>query len=286
MIQSGGCAAITMQIMNLRDYLARKGKAPKGKTKDWLPFCTLDVTTGTLWAGDPHLANADDGCVVEVPRGKYVVEGIGMTFNRNRVVSKLRVRLENVENPVVGGEVGDTGTDSAMIGICDIKAFDKAIGLDSGEEVQEAIESQTGYGFGIITIKKFPGAVMPFVPTGSDGNGPVFALVSGGKCVGVELPFMDEGDPCSSSIFDDFLEKETPGGEPLTDILVHRIEVYGAEADNMIRRIGDLCCRSELEEWWNREIGRSDDRALALRKARTRYEELVKRARENGWEIR
>ena len=272
--------------MKLRDYLSRKGKAPKGKTKDWLPFCTLDVTTGTLWAGDPHVADADTGFVVNVPPGKYVVEGIGMTFNGYRVVSKLRVRLENVENPVVGEHVGDTGTDSAMIGICDIKAFDAACGSDSGEEVQEAIESQTGNGFGTITIEKFPGAVMPFVPTGSDGNGPVFALVSDGKCVGIELPFMEEGDVDSSSIFGHVMEKEMPGGDPLTDIVVHRIKVYGAEADNLIRKIGELCCRSELEEWWNREIGGSEDRALALRKSRARYEELVKRARENGWEIR
>lgn len=272
-------------MMNLGDYLSRKGKAPKGKMKDWLPFCTLDMTTGMLWAGDPHLANADDGCVVEVPPGKYVVEGIGITFYGSRIVSKLRVRLEGVENLVVGNEVGDTGTDSAMIGVCDIKVFEAACGPDSGEEVQEAIESQTGYGFGTITIEKFPGVVMPFVPTGSDGNGPVFALVSDEKCVGIQLSFMEEDDVDSASIFGDLMEKEMPGGDPLTDIVVHRVKVYSTEVDNLIRKIRDLCCRSELEEWWSREIGRSGDKELALRKARTRYEELVKRARENGWEV-
>lgn len=271
--------------MTLGDYLSRKVKSPKGKAKDWLPFCALDVPTGTLWAGDPHLANADDGCVIEVPPGKYLVEGVGITFNRHRVVSKLRVRLEGVEDLVVGDEVGNTGTDSAMIGVCDIKAFDAACGQDSGEEVQEAIESQTGYGFGTITIEKFPGLVMPFVPTGSDGNGPVFALLSGGKRVGIELSFMEDA-PDSTTIFGHLMEKEIPGGDPLTDIVVRRLKVYSAEADNLIRKIGDLCCRSELEEWWSREIGRSGDKELALRKARTRYEELVKRARANGWEVR
>jgi len=55
--------------MNLKEYLSQKGKA-KGKTKDWLPFCELDVKNGKLWAGDPFLPNEDDGCAVKVPRGK------------------------------------------------------------------------------------------------------------------------------------------------------------------------------------------------------------------------
>ncbi|NBV25410.1 MAG: hypothetical protein EBS05_26285 [Proteobacteria bacterium] len=273
--------------MNLRDYLSRKGKAPKGKPKGWLYFCHLDVSTGTLWAGDPNIADATDGCVVEVPSGKYVVEGIGKTFNAARLVSKLRARLECIENPVVGDAVGDTGTDSAMIGICDIKAFEAACGPDSGEEVQEAIESQTGTGFGIVTIEKFPGAVMPFVPTGSDGSGPVFALISDGKCVGIELSFMEEDDGAdTSTLFGHVMESEVAGGDPLTDILLRRVKVFGAETDNLIRKIKDLCCHSELQEWWTQEIGASKDRALVLRKARTKYDELVKRARANGWEIR
>ena len=76
----------------------------------------------------------------------------------------------------------------------------------------------------------------------------------------------------------------TKGDHPLTDILFHKIEVYGPEADDLIRRIGQLCSRRELDDWWEREIGWSHDRELALRKARTRHEELLKRAQEDGWE--
>ena len=177
--------------MNLKDYLAGKGK--EAKTEDWLEFCTLDVKSGSLWAGDPHLANSEDGCVVEVPPGKYVVEGIGMPLMGGRVVSRLRVRLQSEDHPELGEEVGEAGTDSALIGVCDIEAFDEACGEDAGDEVQEAIESQTGDGYGIIKLEKFPGAVMAFVPTGSDGGGPVFELLSAsGKCVGMELPFTDD----------------------------------------------------------------------------------------------
>jgi hypothetical protein len=182
--------------MNLKDYLSNKGKAPKGKTKTWMRFCTLDVATGALWGGDPHVANADDGCVVKVPPGRYAVEAIGLACGRrDRVVARLRVRLASVKNPVLGKEIGETGTDSAMIGVCDIKAFDAACKPDSGDEVQEAIEAQTDDGFGIITFKKFPGAVMPFIPTGSDGSGPVFALMSGARRIGMELSFMDDNEP-------------------------------------------------------------------------------------------
>lgn len=178
--------------MNLKDYLTKRGTVPKGGGAQWLPLCTLDVTTGALWAGDPHLANADDGHVTKVPPGRYVVEGMARAQGRDRVVSRLRVRLASEKNPTVGKELGDAGTDSAMIGVCDIKAFDKACGRDAGEAVQEAIEAQTGAGCGVIRLRKFPGTVMPFVPTGSDGGGPVLALMSGRKRVGIELSFVDE----------------------------------------------------------------------------------------------
>jgi len=223
--------------MNLKDYLSKKGKTPKGRTKHWLYFCTFDVTTGSLWSGDPYLANADDGCVVKVPPGRYAVEGIGLATGRHRVVSRLRVRLESAKHPKLGKELGDTGTDSAMIGVCDIKAFDKACGPDSGDEVHQAIAAQTGDGFGIITIKKFPGAVMPFVPTGSDGIGPVLALISGRKCVGIELPFMDEKE-----------EEDGKGSaqEP------EAVSLFGNDTDQFItRRMAD---GKEVSFWLGGEL--------------------------------
>ena len=43
-------------------------------------------------------------------------------------------------------------------------------------------------------IPQVPGAVMPFVPTGSDGSGPVWALRTGRRCVGIELDFAPEDE--------------------------------------------------------------------------------------------
>ena len=75
-----------------------------------------------------------------------------------------------------------------------------------------------------------------------------------------------------------------PGDHPLTDIFVHKAEVYGREADDLIRKIAALSNRNELDQWWEKEIGWTNDRALVLRKAQTRYAELSRRAREGGSE--
>ena len=76
------------------------------------------------------------------------------------------------------------------------------------------------------------------------------------------------------------------GDYPLTDILIHGAEVYGAEADELIRKIADLSSRRELDEWWEREIGWKPEPGSVLCKVQARYAELLKRAQESGWETR
>ena len=76
-----------------------------------------------------------------------------------------------------------------------------------------------------------------------------------------------------------------PGDQPLTDILSHKMEVYGPEADALIRQIADLCSRRELDEWWEREIGWSPQRDSIVGKAQVRLNELLDRARRGGWEL-
>ncbi len=179
-------------FMNLNDYLSEKGQAPKGTTKDWLFFCRLEVKSGNLWAGDPNLPNADDGLVVQVPVGTYVVEGIGMPFGTDRVVSRLRVRLESATDLKPGKELGETGTDSGAIGVCDLTPFEEAYKIDGGaDKIQEVIDA-CRESHGILRFPDFTECIMPFVATGSDGNGPVIEVLSAQKLVGIELPFMDE----------------------------------------------------------------------------------------------
>jgi type 1 glutamine amidotransferase len=75
-----------------------------------------------------------------------------------------------------------------------------------------------------------------------------------------------------------------PGDHPLTDILVHKIETYGPDADSLIRGISDFSSRHELYDWWNREINGSTDRELVLRKAELRFAELMERSSLSGWQ--
>lgn len=75
------------------------------------------------------------------------------------------------------------------------------------------------------------------------------------------------------------------GDHPLTDILFHKMEVYGEETDDLIRMIGSLSSSRELYEWWEEAIGWSCDEVTLLEKCRLRYAELLDRARKGGWEV-
>lgn len=76
------------------------------------------------------------------------------------------------------------------------------------------------------------------------------------------------------------------GDHPLTDILFHKIEVYGKEADELIRKIEALSSHRELDEWWEKEVGWNCDSAVVLRKTKAKYEELLQRAKNSGWEAK
>jgi hypothetical protein len=75
------------------------------------------------------------------------------------------------------------------------------------------------------------------------------------------------------------------GDHPLSDILLHKIEVYGKEVDDLIRKIASMSSKQELQEWWEHEIGWSCDKTTILQKCRLRYEAFFDRAKKSGWEI-
>ena len=72
---------------------------------------------------------------------------------------------------------------------------------------------------------------------------------------------------------------------PLHDIFNRKLRVYGDEADELIRRIGALSSGQETIEWWENKIGLMAGPEEALFQAKIRYEEVLKRAKESGWEF-
>jgi hypothetical protein len=74
-----------------------------------------------------------------------------------------------------------------------------------------------------------------------------------------------------------------PGDHPLTDIIVHKIETYGPDADDYIRGINDFSSRHELYSWWEQEIKNETDRQVIFQKAREHFQELMMRSQASGW---
>jgi hypothetical protein len=183
--------------VKLAEFLRKnkRGDPPAGTVgveSDWLEVGTFEVTTGSLWAGDPFVCNSEDGSVVEVPTGSYVVRAKVMDFAGRKQVSRMRVVQQSAVNPALGKEVGETGTDTAMIAVCDMAALDAAIGRDS-ERFQELV---TGYDYedcGIVEFTMKIPVSMPYVSTGTDGGWPVFELKVGRRRVGIELEFISPG---------------------------------------------------------------------------------------------
>lgn len=185
--------------MNLADYLkkTRRDFPPAGTVgveSDWLDVgASLEVTTGALWAGDPYVCNAEDGCVVNVPAGTYVLQAKGMDFAGRKRVSRLRVVLQGVDQPVVGKTVGETLTDTATMAVCDVAAVDEAIAGEN-DRFQELVVDHNYKDFGVIRFTMAKPIAIPYVATGfGDCDAPVRVLRSGRRVVGMEVEFLPPG---------------------------------------------------------------------------------------------
>jgi hypothetical protein len=103
------------KLGDLGRFLSGKMPLPSSERTEWLELCTIEVTSGKLWIGDPLIANEEDGCVATVPAGTYTVEGIGCLSDRTRTVCSVRAKLKSTASFQVGAEIGETGTDCANL---------------------------------------------------------------------------------------------------------------------------------------------------------------------------
>jgi hypothetical protein len=199
--------------MRLADYLKgnKRSDPPVGTAgveSDWMDVGTLQVSSGSLWAGDPFVCNAEDGCVVEVPAGLYTLEAKAMDFAGRKRVSRLRVLLHGVQDPVLGEMVGETLTDTGLLAVCDIIAVDEAIGGDD-DRFNDLVTQRDYQDCGVVRFQMKAPVEIPYVsPAFGDCDAPVFELKSGHRRVGMELEFLapgyvftelDDEDDCEES---------------------------------------------------------------------------------------
>jgi uncharacterized protein (TIGR03067 family) len=182
----------------LLTYLRQSSKTPPqnpgvGLPAEWIPVAEFEVVSSSVWAGDPLCMNEEDGCLVELPAGTYILAAQGMDFDGFRVVGRVRVYPKTLRpgRLKTGRAIGKTGTDSAAITVCDLRGLLPVI---AGQEslFQRALEKQLRGRCGLLTSKLAPGVALPFLQSGfGDGTGPVYALQANGRRVGLELAFVE-----------------------------------------------------------------------------------------------
>jgi hypothetical protein len=184
--------------MMLADYLKKnKHSDPPvgtvGMESDWLTLDTLEVATGSLWVGDPFVCNAEDGCVVQVPKGTYLVEAKAMDFAGRKRVSRLRVFLQGAKGLTLGKKVGETLTDTGLMAVCDIAAVDAAIAGDH-DTFNDRVVNHNYKDCGTVQFVMNAPIQLPYVAPGfGDCDGPVYALRSNRRRVGMEVEILAPG---------------------------------------------------------------------------------------------
>ena len=161
-----------------------------GVETDWLPVTLFQVNRHSLWAGDPYVANATDGFLTEVPNGQYALEAKAMNFAGRKAVSRVRAYLNTAGLLVRGQLVGETCTDTGMIGIFDMHALNEAI-EGQNDSFQDVVMNHNYQNCGVIRINVGHGFELSYVSTSfGDTCGKVFEIQSSGAGVGFEIEIL------------------------------------------------------------------------------------------------
>lgn len=193
--------------MKLKAYLANgkstPPRAPDCKETDWMLVDRFVVSCGTIWIGDPVFSWAEcrdsSGCTLNVPSGVYVVEAKARDFGGTRLVTRMRVYLDASGELTLGTAIGDAGTDSGQLGVCDpeliIQAFAAAFANDE-DQILDSLKSAFDDSCGVYRPNAKAEGCVVYVPSGyGDGGGPVLELRAGRRAVGLETEFIaNEGE--------------------------------------------------------------------------------------------
>lgn len=157
-------------------------------TASWTPIATLAVSGKSLWAGDPFIANEEDGHLIKVANGDYVVEA----YLKRSSFQRMRVRPVEMQDFLIGSKVAEISTDLATASFCDLQALDKAI-AGKHDDFQDVIDGHDFFGAGELKFSMVDDIHIVYMPSGrGDGTFPVYHLLSKGKTVGMEVDFIPD----------------------------------------------------------------------------------------------
>ncbi|HAI11558.1 MAG TPA: hypothetical protein DCM28_07620 [Phycisphaerales bacterium] len=184
--------------MSIQAYLRQStGDFPlpnvQGVAGSWMDLCTLTLQHGRLWAGDPWLANDDDGVVFNVKSGMYIVQVMGMDFEGHRRIARVRIFDQTAwdfESQPTQVTVKD---EMGFLGICDLTAMNHAVEPDHYEDFTEDLDKVIDEDAVECIDFAYAGRhfEMVMLPAGlGDGEYDVFQLMAHGKVVGMEIEFL------------------------------------------------------------------------------------------------
>lgn len=165
----------------------------QGEITDWMPFCDLVLTSGKICVCDPSFAppQPDMEVVVELPSGRYRVEGRGIVYGSDKRAAALRCLREGRQGER-GAVLGEVGVDTGQIGLCDLEVFGAAVeklGEAAFWERLEELENSAEI------LEAAPGAILALVDSGfGDGSYEVSELRDGGELVGLEVTLIGPED--------------------------------------------------------------------------------------------
>jgi hypothetical protein len=73
-----------------------------------------------------------------------------------------------------------------------------------------------------------------------------------------------------------------PGDNPITDLMIHRIAVFGEPLDTQLRQLGELMSYHRLCDWFEQHWSSSPEQLQPI--VTEKLDEMRRTAREGGWE--
>lgn len=162
----------------------------EGKEAGWLFWAVWDTDGSPVWIGDAGFwGSEEDGLLVELPGGRYQIEGRVIDYGFEFRVAGIRAFLEGT-GAEPGAKIGETWADTASHGICLAKSFQ-----GTTEEEQEPVwEAAMARETTVATLTLPDGSPYFVTETGNgDGEFEVVELVAEGKRVGFQVTFLPVG---------------------------------------------------------------------------------------------